>query len=84
MSHFAKVGGAAAPSAPAVPGPLMCVPGPVHQWRIRGFRAAGETRHMPEVSWALRIGTQGRYPYQKTEKSVDLTSIFREWPHFVF
>ena len=46
----------------------------MNQRRIRGFRATGETRHVPAApgSWDLR------YLLPKTE------TIFREWANFVY
>ena len=50
------------------------------QRRIRGFRATGETRHVPEVSWELG----SKVPPTKKLKSLRLRpTIFREWPNFV-
>ena len=49
-------GGAMAP-VPPPPCGRQCWPlggfGPAAQRRIRGFKATGETMHVPEVSWEL-------------------------------
>ena len=42
------------------------------QRRIRGFRATGETRHVPAAPGSWDLG----YPLTKTEKSPDLAHYF--------
>ena len=48
------------------------------QRRIRGFRATGETRQVPEVSWKL----VSKVPPTKNWRI--WPTIFRAWPQFVY
>ena len=66
------------PAVPSKNEPVAVAADPIRMgltWihrRIRGFRATGETRHVPGApgSWDLR------YSLQKTEKSADLAHYF--------